>query len=227
MIDLKFQKFVEIFSNRIAKTVFGKLISESARLMGTQWEMNRVDGWMDVSRSAWEMKPVFSLLFYGLLFWRKVAEKISWPASRIFVKSFGADDESHSTVSFQKNTTNPTHLVESKYHKDVASGPYSVNMINLAMIMPFLFSAIIDTIICSRKEKTEVASNIGIGLMVAGFVAVVVGLSLIGISFYQAAFPFLWNKFWINYDNGYLWWILALIDEYNEIFCIDFCDFIC
>jgi len=91
----------------------------------------------------------------------------------------------------QKNTTNPTQLVESKYHKDIASGPYSVNMINLAMIMPFLFSAIIDTIICSRKEKTEVASNIGIGLMVAGFVAVVVGLSLIGISFYQAAFPFL------------------------------------
>ena len=89
------------------------------------------------------------------------------------------------------NATNPLQFVESQYHKDLASGPYSVNMINLAMIIPFLFSAIIDTIISSRKEKTEVASNVGIGLMVAGFVIVVVGLTLIGISFYQAASPFL------------------------------------
>lgn len=89
------------------------------------------------------------------------------------------------------NTTNPLQLLESQYHKDLASGPYSVNMINLAMIMPFLFSAIIDTMISSRKEKTEVASNVGIGLMVAGFAIVVVGLTLIGISFYQAASPFL------------------------------------
>ena len=89
------------------------------------------------------------------------------------------------------NATNPLQFLESQYHKDLASGPYSVNMINLAMIIPFLFSAIIDTIISSRKEKTEVASNVGIGLMVAGFVIVVVGLTLIGISFYQAASPFL------------------------------------
>jgi hypothetical protein len=89
------------------------------------------------------------------------------------------------------NATNPLQFVESQYHKDLASGPYSVNMINLAMIIPFLFSAIIDTIISSRKEKTEVASNVGIGLMVAGFVIVVVGLTLIGFSFYQAASPFL------------------------------------
>jgi len=89
------------------------------------------------------------------------------------------------------NATNHLQFVESQYHKDLASGPYSVNMINLAMIIPFLFSAIIDTIISSRKEKTEVASNVGIGLMVAGFVIVVVGLTLIGFSFYQAASPFL------------------------------------
>ena len=89
------------------------------------------------------------------------------------------------------NATNPLQIVESQYHKDIASGPYSVNMINLAMIIPFLFSAIFDTMISSRKEKTEVASNIGIGLMVAGFVIVVVGIILIGISFYQAASPFL------------------------------------
>ena len=89
------------------------------------------------------------------------------------------------------NATNPLQFVESQYHKDLASGPYSVNMINLAMLIPFLFSAIIDTIISSRKKKTEVASNVGIGLMVAGFVIVVVGLMLIGISFYQAASPFL------------------------------------
>jgi len=89
------------------------------------------------------------------------------------------------------NKTDSSQLVESQYHKDLASGPYTANMINLAMIMPFLFSAIVDTIISSRKEKTEVASNIGIVLMVAGFVVVVVGLTLIGISFYNAASPFL------------------------------------
>jgi len=89
------------------------------------------------------------------------------------------------------NATKPTQYVESQYHKDLASGPYSVNMINLAMIIPFLFSAIIDTVISSRKPDIDSASNIGIGLMVAGFVIVVVGLVLIGISFYQAASPFL------------------------------------
>jgi len=94
-------------------------------------------------------------------------------------------------ITYKYLENKSSNIVESQYHKDLASGPYSVNMINLAMIMPFLFSAILDTIISSRKEKTEVASNIGIGLMVAGFVIVVVGLTLIGISFYQAASPFL------------------------------------
>ena len=91
----------------------------------------------------------------------------------------------------EPNATNTSQLLESQYHKNLASGPYSVNMINLAMMMPFLLSIIVDTIISSKKEKSESASNAGIGLMIAGFVVVVIGLGLIGISFYEAALPFL------------------------------------
>lgn len=94
-------------------------------------------------------------------------------------------------ITYRYLENKSSNIVESQYHKDLASGPYSVNMINLAMVFPFLFSAIIDTIISSRKKETDVASNIGIGLMVAGFVTVVIGLTLIGISFYHAASPFL------------------------------------
>ncbi len=95
------------------------------------------------------------------------------------------------TYNYLENKS--SNIVESQYHKDLASGPYSVNMINLAMMFPFLFSAIIDTMISSRKKDIDTASNIGIGLMVAGFATVVIGLSLIGISFYEAASPFLGN----------------------------------
>ena len=85
-----------------------------------------------------------------------------------------------------------SQIVESKYHKDLASGPFLTIMTNIGMIFPFLISIIVDTIINSRKDQDDNnASKIGIGLMIAGFVVMIVGLGIIGFSFYEASAPFL------------------------------------
>ena len=121
---------------------------------------------------------------------------IAWNCDTLAVDKFKLDKQLEELTSWglefnYLEENEESKIVESKYHKDLASGPYSVNMINLVMIIPFLLSAIVDTIISSRNEKNESASNIGLGLMILGFVTMIVGLGLIGISFYEAAAPFL------------------------------------
>lgn len=82
---------------------------------------------------------------------------------------------------------------ESEYSKHLASGPFSVNVINLGMIFPFLISAIVDTIINYRKKETEedIATKPGIILMAIGFTAMIIGLLIIMTEFYKASSPFL------------------------------------
>ena len=84
---------------------------------------------------------------------------------------------------------------ESGYSKNLASGPFTVNAINLGMIFPFLISAIVDTIINYRKKlndgKEDFATKPGIILMAIGFVAMIMGLFVIMTEFYEASSPFL------------------------------------
>lgn len=85
-----------------------------------------------------------------------------------------------------------SQMVESKYHKDLALAPFLANMVNLGMIFPFLISAIAEIIVNSKKAvKDDQGSKIGIAFMVIGFAAMVIGLSIIAFSFYQASEPFL------------------------------------
>jgi len=82
---------------------------------------------------------------------------------------------------------------ESRYSKHLASGPFTVNVINLGMIFPFLISAIVDTIINYRKKEKEddVATKPGLMLMVIGFTTMIIGLLIIMTEFYEASSPFL------------------------------------
>jgi hypothetical protein len=85
-----------------------------------------------------------------------------------------------------------SQIVESKYHKDLSSGPFLTIMTNIGMIFPFLISVIADTIIKSRKKNDdENASKLGIGLMFVGFLVMIAGMGVIGYSYYEAAAPFL------------------------------------
>jgi len=88
-----------------------------------------------------------------------------------------------------------TRIVESDRMQEMASGPFWVIMINLVMVFPFVASAILDTIL-SRKRANEdnSATNPGLYLMIAGLVVVAIGLSLIGLAFYNSAAPFLDNN---------------------------------
>ena len=83
-----------------------------------------------------------------------------------------------------------SQIVESKYHQDLASGPFITIMTNIGMIIPFLISAIAEATVGSRK-KDEMASKVGLVLMIGGFVAMVIGMGIIGFSFYEASAPFL------------------------------------
>jgi hypothetical protein len=80
---------------------------------------------------------------------------------------------------------------ESIYLKNLASGPFYVNLINLGMVFPFLVSAIAEAIIQRRKKDDDNASRIGVGFMVLGFVFVIGGLIAIANAFYEASAPFL------------------------------------
>lgn len=88
------------------------------------------------------------------------------------------------------NNKNSTHIVESQYHLNLASGPFITIMTNIGMIFPFLISAIVESIVGSRKKDDD-ASKIGAGLMVAGFIGMIIGMLIIGYSFYGASSPFL------------------------------------
>ena len=83
---------------------------------------------------------------------------------------------------------------ESYSFKERASGPYWINMINLGMVFPFLISGIIETVISHRRKDREnnAATKGGLIFMVIGFASLLVGLSIIGIGFYNAAAPFLY-----------------------------------
>lgn len=96
-------------------------------------------------------------------------------------------------VEFHYLRLNDTgHAFESKYHLDLASGPFLANMVNLGMIFPFLFSAIAEVIVHSKRNKDDdQATKIGQTLMTIGFVSMVIGLSIIAYSFYEASLPYL------------------------------------
>lgn len=82
---------------------------------------------------------------------------------------------------------------ESFSFKERASGPYWINMINLGMVFPFLISGIIESVISHRRKDGDnnSATQAGLIFMVIGFASLLVGLSIIGIGFYNAAAPFL------------------------------------
>lgn len=84
-------------------------------------------------------------------------------------------------------------FIESRNMQERASGPYWINMINLGMIFPFLISAILDSVISHRRkdENDHSATKAGLVFMVIGLGSLIVGLSIIGIGFYNAAAPFL------------------------------------
>ena len=74
--------------------------------------------------------------------------------------------------------------VSSDYFKDIASGPLSVVIINLVMVMPFAISAMIETVYARNKaEDDDKASQGGLWSMVIGFMTLVVGLIMIGMIF--------------------------------------------
>lgn len=82
---------------------------------------------------------------------------------------------------------------ESDSFKERASGPFTINMINLAMMFPFLISAIFVSVFSSRNrdENDSGTSKGGLIFMTAGMAMLLVGLSIIGVYFYNAASPFL------------------------------------
>jgi len=76
--------------------------------------------------------------------------------------------------------------VSSDYFKDIASGPLSVIIINLAMVLPFAFSAVVETIYARNKaEDDDKASQAGLWLMVIGFITLCIGLIMIGVIFFN------------------------------------------
>jgi len=85
-----------------------------------------------------------------------------------------------------------SQIVESKYHKDLSSGPFLTIMANIGMIFPFVISVIADTIINSRKNDNDSnASKLGVRIMFVGFVGLILGMGIFAFTFYEAAAPFL------------------------------------
>jgi len=60
-------------------------------------------------------------------------------------------------VDFSYLETDGEQVFESEYSKELASGPFWVNMINLGMIFPFLVSGIVDSIISLKKNEARKA----------------------------------------------------------------------
>lgn len=83
--------------------------------------------------------------------------------------------------------------VESDSFKERASGPFTINMINLAMMFPFVISAIFVSVFSSRNrgENDSGPSKGGLIFMTGGMAMLLIGLSIIGVYFYNAARPFL------------------------------------
>jgi hypothetical protein len=97
----------------------------------------------------------------------------------------------HSFKYLKMNDKN--EYFESDSFKERASGPFTINMINLAMMFPFLISAIFVSVFSSRhrNDGEPGTSKGGLVFMTAGMVMLLVGLTIIGGYFYNAASPFL------------------------------------
>ena len=82
---------------------------------------------------------------------------------------------------------------ESEYLYMIITGPMSVNLVNLAMLFPFLISAIIAGVNIIRYPNDDHASKPSIFAMVIGFGFMLVGLSVIIIGFLAIYRPFLFQ----------------------------------
>ena len=73
------------------------------------------------------------------------------------------------------------------YFKEVASGPLTVVVVNLVMIMPFAMAGIVEIISSKMKNmKNEEATELGVYFLLGGFIMLVIGFVMIGIAFYHA-----------------------------------------
>jgi len=94
---------------------------------------------------------------------------------------------------------------ESDYLRSIVSGPFYVNVTNLIMIMPFVFSAAFASfnVLYARwkgqDEETNSASKWSVGLMGFGFIVLFIGLIVILTGFYEVYMPF------IEQGAGYTW----------------------
>ena len=86
---------------------------------------------------------------------------------------------------------------ESGYLYSIVSGPFYVNVTNLAMIMPFVFSAgfasfnVLYARWKGQDEETNMASKWSVGLMGFGFIVLFIGLIVILTGFYEVYMPFI------------------------------------
>ncbi len=87
--------------------------------------------------------------------------------------------------------------VESDYFRGIVTGPLWVNITNIVMVMPFVFSAAVASFNVLRarlKEQDEETSSAGrwsVGLMGFGFIILFFGLIVIISGFYEVYSPFI------------------------------------
>ena len=87
--------------------------------------------------------------------------------------------------------------VESDYFRGIVTGPLWVNITNIVMVMPFVFSAAVASFNVLRarlKEQDEETSSAGrwsVGLMGVGFIILFFGLIVIISGFYEVYSPFI------------------------------------
>lgn len=79
---------------------------------------------------------------------------------------------------------------ESEYLHNLASGPLWVNLTNLAMIFPFIASAVIASINIVRDKETTTASRASVISMAVGFGMMFIGLIIIVYGFMTVYAPF-------------------------------------
>ena len=87
--------------------------------------------------------------------------------------------------------------VESDYFRGIVTGPLWVNITNIVMVMPFVFSAAVASFnvlrarVQEQDEETNSAGRWSVGLMGFGFIILFFGLIVIISGFYEVYSPFI------------------------------------
>ncbi len=107
-------------------------------------------------------------------------------------------DEDGNVYNIKDTSFNPElAAVESDYFRGIVTGPLWVNITNIVMVMPFVFSAAVASFNVLRarlKEQDEETSSAGkwsVGLMGFGFIILLIGLVVIIYGFWEVYSPFI------------------------------------